>query len=138
MIEKGKKVKVHYTGLLENGTQFDSSIGREPLEFTVGQAQLIRGFEDGVVDMVVGETKTINITPKDGYGDVNPNLILTISKSNVPEDIEVGAQLQAEGQMGQPVVFVVREVNEDTVVMDGNHPLSGKNLIFNVELIEVV
>lgn len=137
MIQIGNKVSVHYTGRLENGVEFDSSIEREPLEFEVGRGQLISGFEDGIIGMSLGEKKTIHITPEMGYGPVNENLIVTIPRSNVPQDVQVGAQLQAEGQEGQPIVFVVREVNEDNVVMDGNHPLSGKNLLFDIEVVSV-
>lgn len=137
MIENGKTVKVHYTGKLENGTEFDSSLQREPLEFTVGTGQLIRGFESGLIGMNVGEQKTIKITPEEGYGPVHESMVLTIPKSNVPDDVQVGAQLQADGQNGQPVVFVVRQVNENEVIIDGNHPLAGKNLIFDVSVVEI-
>lgn len=137
MIENGKKVKVHYTGKLENGTEFDSSLQRDPLEFTVGTGQLIRGFESGLIGMNVGEQKTIKITPEEGYGPVHESMVLTIPKSNVPDDVQVGAQLQADNESGQPVVFVVRQINENEVIIDGNHPLAGKNLIFDVSVVEI-
>lgn len=137
MIKLGSKVSVHYTGKLENGTEFDSSLGRDPLQFTVGEGQLIMGFENGVMGMSPGEEKTIKISPEDGYGPIHESLIITIPRSNVPPDVQVGAQLQADTQGGHPVVFVVREVNEDNVVMDGNHPLAGKDIYFEVEVISV-
>ncbi len=137
MIENGKLVKVHYTGKLENGTEFDSSLQRDPLEFKVGTGQLIRGFESAIVEMSVGEKKTIKLTPEEGYGPVHESMVLTIPKSNVPSDVQIGAQLQAEGQNGEPVVFVVRQINEDNVVIDGNHPLAGKTLVFDVEVVDV-
>lgn len=137
MIELGKTVKVHYTGKLENGTEFDSSLQREPLEFKMGNGQLIRGFESGIMEMAVGEKKTLKLTPEEAYGPVHESMILTIPKSNVPPDVQIGSQLQAEGQDGNPVVFIVRQVNEDNVVIDGNHPLAGKNLLFDVEVIDV-
>lgn len=137
MIKLGSKVSVHYTGKLENGTQFDSSLGRNPLQFTVGEGKLIMGFEKGVIGMSPGEEKTIKISPEEGYGPVHESLVITVPRSNVPPDVQVGAQLQAESQEGQPVVFVVREVNEENVVMDGNHPLAGKNIYFDIKVLEV-
>jgi len=138
MIENGNVVKVHYTGKLENGTEFDSSLQRDPLEFTVGMGQLIRGFEAGVMGMNVGEKKTITITPEEGYGPVHESMVLTIPRSNVPGDVQIGAQLQAEGQSGEPVIFVVRQINEDNVIIDGNHPLAGKNLEFTIEVVDIL
>jgi peptidylprolyl isomerase len=137
MIENGKTVKVHYTGKLENGTEFDSSLQRDPLEFTIGAGQLIRGFESGVVGMSVGEKKTLKLSPEEAYGPIHESMVLTIPKSNAPPDVQIGSQLQAEGQDGKDVVFIVRQVNEDNVVIDGNHPLAGKTLLFDIEVVDV-
>lgn len=136
MIKDGSVVKVHYTGRLEDGTEFDSSLQREPLEFTLGKGELIRGFERAVSEMSVGEKKTIKIVPEDGYGPVHENMIVTVPKSNVPQDVQVGAQLQADGG-GSPITFVVRQINEDSVILDANHPLAGKTILFELEIVGV-
>lgn len=131
-------VVVNYTGKLEDGTIFDSSLneGREPLEATLGQGQLIKGFEDGLVDMSVGDKKTIFIESKDAYGEYLYHLIQEVEKEKVPHDVVIGVTLHAETQMG-PINFVVKEIKSDTVVLDANHPLSGKNLIFDLEVLEI-
>jgi FKBP-type peptidyl-prolyl cis-trans isomerase 2 len=137
-VTENSTVVVNYTGKLEDGTIFDSSLneGREPLETTLGQGQLIKGFEDGLVDMSVGEKKTIFIESKDAYGEYLDHLIQEVEKEKVPQDVVPGVTLHAETQMG-PINFVVKEVKSDTVVLDANHPLSGKNLIFDLEVLEV-
>ena len=137
-IQNGDTVKVHYTGKLEDGTVFDSSLveGREPLETVLGQGQLIKGFEAGLIDMSEGETKTIEIESADAYGDVNPEMVTEVPKTNVPEGIKEGEMLQGEGPMGAVNVKVV-EVNEETVVLDANHPLAGKKLTFELEVVSI-
>lgn len=137
-IQAGNTVKVNYTGKLEDGTIFDSSLneGREPLEVTVGQGQLIKGFEDGLFDMSEGETKTIEIEPSEAYGDINIELINSVPRANVPEGVQEGEMLQGEGPMGAVNVKVI-EVNEETVVLDANHPLAGKKLTFELEVISI-
>jgi FKBP-type peptidyl-prolyl cis-trans isomerase 2 len=137
-VTENSTVVVNYTGKLEDGTIFDSSLneGREPLETTLGQGQLIKGFEDGLVDMSVGDKKTIFIESKDAYGEYLDHLIQEVEKEKVPQDVVPGVTLHAETQMG-PINFVVKEVKSDTVVLDANHPLSGKNLIFDLEVLEV-
>lgn len=137
-VTENSTVVVNYTGKLEDGTIFDSSLneGREPLESTLGQGQLIKGFEDGLVGMSVGDKKTIFIESKDAYGEYLDHLIQEVEKEKVPQDVVPGVTLHAETQMG-PINFVVREVKSDTVVLDANHPLSGKNLIFDLEVLEV-
>ena len=137
-IQAGNTVKVNYTGKLEDGTIFDSSLneGREPLEVTVGQGQLIKGFEDGLFDMSEGETKTIEIEPSEAYGEINIELINSVPRANVPEGVQEGEMLQGEGPMGAVNVKVV-EVNEETVVLDANHPLAGKKLIFELEVVSI-
>ena len=131
-------VSVHYTGRLEDGTIFDTSIqeGREPLKATLGQGQLIKGFESGLVDMTIGEKKTIEIDHTDAYGDFNEMLITDVPKDQVPQDIQVGQMLQGFGPQG-PINVTVIEINEDSVKVDANHPLAGKKLIFDLEVVEI-
>ena len=131
-------VTVNYTGRLEDGSIFDSSLneGREPLKATLGQGQLIPGFESGLVDMTVGDKKTIEIPHNEAYGDVNPELVIEVPKTQVPEGVQVGMQLQTFGPTG-PAVVQVMEVKDEVVVIDANHPLAGKKLIFDLELLEV-
>ncbi len=138
--KEGDVVRVHYTGRLTDGTQFDSSVGREPLEFTVGAGQMIKGFDSGVRGMAVGEKKTIEIAPQDAYGERDDEAIIEFPASNIPEDmtLEPGMQLTLRNQFGQPIPVVVLEVKEEIVVMDANHMLAGKDLVFEVELVEIV
>ena len=137
-VETNSKVKVHYTGRLEDGTVFDTSIaeGREPLEVELGLGQLIKGFEAGLIDMSEGEKKTIEISVEDAYGEPKPEFINEIPKTNVPEGIQVGESLQGMGPQG-PVNVQVIAVNEETVTLDANHPLAGKNLIFDLEVVSI-
>lgn len=138
--KKGDTVRVHYTGRLINGEQFDSSVGREPLEFTVGAGQMIKGFDSGVVGMGPGEKKIINIAPEDGYGLRNEEAIIEFPKEQVPADmkLEPGMQLTLQNQEGQPVPVVVAEIREEAIILDANHFLAGKELVFDVELVEIV
>jgi peptidylprolyl isomerase len=138
--KEGDVVRVHYTGRLTDGTQFDSSVGREPLEFTVGAGQMIKGFDTGVRGMAVGEKKTIEIAPQDAYGERDEEAVIEFPSSNIPEDmnLEPGMQLTLRNQFGQPIPVVVLEVREEIVVMDANHMLAGKDLVFEVELVEIV
>ncbi len=139
-VKKGDVVRVHYTGTLLDGSQFDSSVGRSPLEFTVGAGQMIAGFDAGVLGMMVGDKKTIQIDPDNGYGQKDPNAIIEFPASNVPEgmQVEVGMKLNLQNQYGQPVPVEVIEVKEDVIIMDANHFLAGKDLVFEVELVEIV
>jgi len=139
-VKSGDVVRVHYTGTLEDGSQFDSSVGRAPLEFTVGAGQMIAGFDAGVVGMAVGEKKTILIDPDHGYGQKDPSAIIEFPSSNIPEGmtVEVGMKLNLQNQYGQPVPVVVMEVREEVIIMDANHFLAGKDLTFEVELVEIV
>ena len=137
-VDVNSTVSVNYTGKLEDGTVFDSSLteGREPLSATLGQGALIPGFEKGLLGMSVGEKKTVNIPFMDAYGDVNPQMVADVPKDRVPEGIEVGQMLQTMTPQG-PMNVLVKEVHEDHVVLDANHPLAGKDLIFDLELISV-
>ena len=138
-VKKGDLVKVHYTGKLTNGEQFDSSMGREPLEFTVGAGQMIKGFDSALPGMSVGDKKTINISPEEGYGLRSEEAIIPFPKSNVPADLklESGMELTLRNESGQPVRVVVNEITEDTVILDANHFLAGKELVFDIELVEI-
>ena len=135
-IQNNSTVTVNYTGRLEDGSIFDSSLneGREPLTATLGQGQLIKGFEQGLVDMSIGEKKTVEIEPMDAYGDYNPSLIQEVPKDKVPEGVLEGHMLQANTPMGV-LNFRVSEIKEETITLDGNHPLAGKKLIFDLEVV---
>lgn len=137
-IQNGDTVVVNYTGRLEDGTVFDSSLteGREPLKAQLGQGLLIKGFEDGLMEMSEGDKKTIEIESKDAYGDVMEGMIAEVPKQQIPEGIVVGDMLQASGPNG-PVNVRVTEVRDDVVVVDANHPLAGKKLIFDLEVVSV-
>lgn len=133
------KVKVHYTGKLSSGEVFDSSVDREPIEFIVGGGQMIKGFDDGVLGMGLNEKKTLNIPADQAYGDSNPALIQTLDRTQLPPDLkpEVGQTLVAGSPEGQEMHVQVTEVTEATITIDANHPLAGKELIFDIELVEI-
>lgn len=138
-VKDGDKVKVHYTGKLTSGDQFDSSEGKEPLEFTVGAGQMIPGFDAALPGMKVGDKKSINIAPADGYGEISEEAIIEFPKENVPADmkLEPGMSLTLSNQEGQPFPVKVKEVKEDVVILDANHFLAGKELLFDIELVEI-
>ena len=137
--KNGDNVKVHYTGKLVNGEQFDSSVGREPLEFTVGAGQMIKGFDAAIPGMVVGDKKTINIPAAEGYGENDPTAIIEFPKEHVPADmkLEAGMPLTLSDPQGNPVPVVVVEVKDDVIVLDANHFLAGQELVFDIELVEI-
>lgn len=137
MIEKGKIVAVNYTGKFPNGEVFDSSEGRDPLKFQVGSGQIIPGFESAILGKNIGDKVTININPEEAYGEVREDLIVKVPMGQMPGEVEVGQSLQAQADNGQAVNVIVKEVNEDHVVIDGNHPLAGEELIFEIEILEV-
>ncbi|KAB1065482.1 FKBP-type peptidyl-prolyl cis-trans isomerase [Salibacter halophilus] len=138
-VKNNDTVKVHYTGKLTSGEVFDSSKDREPLEITVGQGQLIPGFENGLIDMEVNEKKTLNIPSSEAYGDVRNELVQDVPKSQLPEEIkpEVGMPLVSKTPQGQEIQLVVTEVKDDSITVDANHPLAGKDLVFDIELVEI-
>lgn len=138
-VKKGDKVKVHYHGKLTTGETFDSSEGRDPLEFEVGSGMVIKGFDDGVTGMAVGDKKTINIPVDEAYGPTNPEMIVEMPKDRFPQDmeVEVGMPLAMSDQNGQQFQVVVTEIKEDSIVLDANHPLAGKELIFDLELVNI-
>ncbi len=137
--KKGDKVKVHYTGKLTSGDQFDSSAGRSPLEFTVGAGQMIPGFDAAIPGMNIGEKKTITISPEDAYGEKKEEAIIEFPKENIPADmkLEPGLKLQLRNEAGQPFPVVVADIKDEVVVLDANHELAGKKLIFDIELVEI-
>ncbi|MDO6515760.1 FKBP-type peptidyl-prolyl cis-trans isomerase [Zobellia uliginosa] len=140
-VKENDKVKVHYTGKLATGEVFDSSVERgEPIEFTLGQGQLIPGFEKGLIDMKVNEKKTVNIPKEEAYGLPRTELIQEVPKSQLPQDIEpkVGMGLVSQTQSGQEINLIVTDVKEETIVVDGNHPLAGKDLVFDIEVVEIL
>lgn len=140
-VKRNDTVKVHYTGKLESGHVFDSSVERgEPIEFTLGKGQLIPGFEKGLLDMKVKEKKTVNIPKEEAYGEKNQELIQEVPKNQLPEDIDpkVGMNLVSKTQSGRDIELIVTDVKKDTIIVDGNHPLAGRDLIFELEVVEIV
>tara|TARA_B100000809_G_scaffold97161_1_gene95683 strand:- start:5644 stop:6090 length:447 start_codon:yes stop_codon:yes gene_type:complete len=138
-VKENNTVKVNYTGKLSNGQIFDSSEGKEPLEFTLGQGQLIPGFEKGLIDMKLKEKKTITIDKEEAYGKINTDLIQEVNKNELPKDMtpEVGMGLVSKSPDGQEMNLRVLEVKEESIVIDGNHPLAGKDLIFDLEVVAI-
>lgn len=139
-VKSGDKVKVHYHGKLTSGETFDTSAGRAPLEFEVGSGMVIKGFDMGVTGMIVGDKKTINIPYHEAYGPKNPEMVIEMPKDRFPKDmeIEVGLQLGMNDQNGQQFQVTIQEIKEDVVLLDANHPLAGQDLIFDLELVEIV
>ena len=137
--KKGDKVKVHYHGKLTNGNTFDSSEGREPLEFEIGGGMVIAGFDDGVTGMIIGEKKTINIPADQAYGPKQEEMIMEFPKDRFPADMvpAIGMQLNMSNGSGQNFPVVIVELKEEIVVLDANHPLAGEELVFDLELVEI-
>ena len=138
-VKSGDTVKVHYHGRLTDGTTFDSSNGREPLEFKVGSGQVIKGFDDGVTGMAVGDKKTVQIPINDAYGPKDESMVIEFPIENFPPDMkpEEGMQLNMTNGSGQVIPVVIVEVGEKTVILDANHPLAGQDLIFDLELVDI-
>ncbi|MCH8744934.1 MAG: peptidylprolyl isomerase [Chloroflexi bacterium] len=137
--KKGDKVKVHYTGKLEDGSVFDSSGGDSPLEFTLGQGQVIPGFDQGVLGMEPGESKVLNIPVDQAYGPHNPDAVFEIDRSELPPDIplEVGLRMQGNQPGGRVAEITIVEFDDAKVKMDSNHPLAGQALTFDIKLVEI-
>jgi FKBP-type peptidyl-prolyl cis-trans isomerase SlpA len=137
-VPESSSVVVNYTGKLTDGSVFDSSLleGREPLNAKLGEGQLIPGFETGLIGMMVGDKKTVEIDPREAYGERNEELILDVVKTNVPENVEVGMLLQTFGPEG-PALVKVLEIKDESVVIDANHPLAGEKLIFELEVMGI-
>jgi peptidylprolyl isomerase len=139
-VKNGDNVRVHYHGKLNDGSTFDSSEGRAPLEFKVGIGQVIKGFDDALVDMKVGDKKTVVIPAEHAYGEVSEQNKIEYPLSDFPEDMkpELGLELHMSDNEGNNFPVVIAEIKEDTVVLDANHPLAGKELTFDIELVEIV
>ncbi|MCI2395324.1 peptidylprolyl isomerase [Aliiroseovarius sediminis] len=138
-VTSGATVRIHYTGTLEDGTVFDSSDGRDPLEFTVGSGMIIPGLDKALPGMSVGEQKKVTIAPEEAYGPRQDEALLEVPRSDIPADIplEVGLQLQMTGQQGQPIPVTVTELSDESVTLDANHALAGRTLIFDFEVVSV-
>jgi len=137
--QNGDVVRVHYTGKLDDGTVFDSSAGRDPLEFTLGNEQVIPGFEKAVVGMTVAESKTVKIPAEEAYGAHRQEMVLVVNRDQFPDSInpEVGEELRMRQPDGQEFRVRVTDTSEETVTLDGNHPLAGEDLTFDIELVEI-
>lgn len=139
-VKTGDTVRVHYHGRLNNGNTFDSSEGRDPLEFKVGAGSVIKGFDNGVLDMTVGEKRTLNIPVEEAYGPKSEELIMDFPKANIPADLnpEVGMELQMSNPQGQVFPVKVAAIGTEFITLDANHPLAGEPLVFDIELVEIV
>lgn len=138
--QAGDTVRVHYTGTLEDGTQFDSSRGADPMEFAMGQGQLIAGFENAVAGLSTGESCTVTLAPEEAYGESNSEMIKDVPREMMPADVELEAGMVLQGQAddGRVDNFTVVSFTEASVTLDANHPLAGKSLTFEIELVEIV
>lgn len=138
--QTGNTVKVAYIGSLQDGTVFDKTQGDDVLTFTIGQEQLIPGFEQAVVDMEVGETKQVTLSPDEAYGEYSDEDVVEVTRSRLPDNLvpEVGLRLEAQNKHGDPVIVTIKELTDTTVVLDANHPLAGKDLTFEISLKEIV
>ncbi len=138
--KSGDKVAVHYTGKFVDGIVFDSSEGRDTLEFQLGTGMVIKGFDDGITGMAIGDKKTVSIPAVDAYGEANPESIITIPKSEVPADmqVEIGMQLTMNDENGNMMDVTVTDVSDLSITLDANHPLAGKDLVFDIELVNIL
>lgn len=138
--KSGDTVRIHYTGKLEDGTPFDSSEGRDPLEFALGGGQVIPGFDNAIEGMAVGDKKSVTIPPEEAYGQRHDQLVQDVPRDRLPDGITpaVGMELQSKTESGQVMRFAVTAVDDDSITVDGNHPLAGKSLNFDIELVEIV
>ena len=138
-VKTGDTVKIHYTGTLTDGTTFDSSAGRDPLQFQVGSGQIIPGLDSALPGMAVGDRKTVQVPCADAYGAANPQARQAVPRDQIPAEIplEPGTRLQMQTPQGQVVPVTVAEVSETEVTLDANHPLAGKDLVFDIELVEI-
>ena len=137
--KSGDTVKIHYTGTLDDGTQFDSSQGREPLEFEVGSGQVIPGFDKAVEGMAVGDSKSVRIEADEAYGPRHEQLVQEVDRSLLPDDLnpEAGMALQSSSPDGQVTQFMVTDVSDESITVDANHPLAGQALSFDIELVAI-
>ncbi len=138
-VKNGDTVRVHYHGKLDDGSTFDSSQGRDPLEFTVGSGQVIKGFDQALVDMKIGEKKSVHIPVDQAYGQRNQEMVMEYPKKDFPPEMEpqVGMELQLSDNNGQVFPVVISEIRPESVMLDANHPLAGKDLLFEIELVSI-
>jgi peptidylprolyl isomerase len=138
--KQGDTVKIHYTGKLEDGTMFDTSAQRQPLEFTLGSSKIIPGFEQAVVGMNIGESKTVNIPSEQAYGAHRPDMVVVLDRKELPPDLKpvLGQQLQVSQDENNMIVVSVTNITDTHVTLDANHPLAGKNLVFDIKLVDIV
>lgn len=138
-VQKGDKVKVHYTGKLNDGTEFDSSKGRDPLEFEAGSGQVIKGFDSALIGMEIGETKNVEIPVEMAYGPKRDDLVIQVPPTQFPADMspQVGLQVELHNNQGGTIPAMIVDVNEENVTLDANHPLAGKDLSFEIELVDI-
>jgi peptidylprolyl isomerase len=139
-VANGDTVRVHYTGTFADGSQFDSSVGREPIEVTIGTGQVIPGFENALVGMAEGDAKSVTVEPEHAYGDSDDRLVQVVERTRIPADItlEVGSVLEASDSAGNPMRLTVVEFDDDNVTLDANHPLAGKALTFELQVVDFV
>jgi FKBP-type peptidyl-prolyl cis-trans isomerase 2 len=139
-VKNNDKVKVHYTGKFKDGKVFDTSVQRGPLEFEVGKGQMIPGFEKAVLGMEKGDKKEVTLSPDEAYGEKRPELTQEVKKEQLPPDLDpkVGMQLQSKTPDGREFTVSVAEVKDDAIIIDANHPLAGKELVFDIELVEII
>ncbi len=137
--EQGDEVQVHYTGKLEDGTVFDTSEDGEPLNFTIGENRVIPGFEEAVTGMEPGDSKTTEVEPEQAYGEHREDMVMEMERDQIPDDVEpeVGQQLQLRLENGQTVPVLITALGEESVTIDANHPLAGRKLIFDIEVLDV-
>ncbi|MGD9347018.1 MAG: peptidylprolyl isomerase [Candidatus Aminicenantes bacterium] len=139
-VKKGDTVKIHYTGRIKDGNVIDSSLEREPLEFEIGSGSVIAGVDKAMTGMKPGEKKEVTVSPEDAYGEHDQNLLIDVPKEKIPEDIDpkVGMQLQLINTSGQALPALITEVRDESIKLDANHPFAGKELVFDIELLEIV
>ena len=137
MIQIGSTVNVHYTGKLKSGEVFDSSEGKDPLQFEIGSGQIIPGFENAIMGKNIGEKVSVTIAPDEAYGQIREDLVVEVPTDKMPGPVEVGQLLQADGGDGGVVQVIVKEVKEDIIIIDGNHPLAGQDLVFDIEVVSI-
>jgi peptidylprolyl isomerase len=138
--KSGDTVRVHYSGRLQDGQEFDSSEGREPLEFTIGTGQIVPGVEEAVVGMNLGDERTVTVAADDAYGQRREDMVQQIERSMLPEGMEpqIGMRLAAEGPGGSSLMLTVVDLDETSITVDANHPLAGHDLTFDLKLVEIV
>lgn len=137
MITQGSTVEVHYTGRFLDGEVFDSSEGKDPLQFEIGSGQIIPGFENAIMGKNIGEKVSVTVAPEQAYGPIREDLVVEVPSDKMPGPVEVGQLLQADGGDGGIVQVIVKEVKDDVVVIDGNHPLAGQDLVFEIEVVSI-